>query len=85
MKFITSRYQIQILFQVHPWRKLVTECDQLDRVIIQLVDDGDYTQEAENIERELRQLRPAIIFRTRTVELHTIFSWSFWENSMIVK
>ena len=67
VKFITSRYQIQTLLQVHPWRKLVTECDRLDQVIIQLVDDGDYTQEAANIERELRHLRPAIIFRIRMV------------------
>ena len=42
LKFIANRYQMQMFLQVHLWQKLVTECDRLDRVIIQLVDVGDY-------------------------------------------
>ena len=63
--FITVRSQIRILLQVQLWQQLISKCVHLDRVIIKMLDDGDYTQEAANIERKLRQTRPGMIFQIK--------------------
>ena len=67
VRFITSRYQIEMFLEVNQWQQLVTECFRLNRVIIQLVDGGEFMQEAENIEQQLRHFRPGMIFRIQTI------------------
>jgi hypothetical protein len=63
VRFITSQYRIERLLEVYEWRKVISECVRLDRVIIQLVDDGDFAREAHDIQQELRRIRPEITFR----------------------
>lgn len=53
-RFITSHYRIKRLLKVNEWQEAIRKCVQLDRVILQLVDD---------IQHELRAIRPGIIFR----------------------
>ena len=66
VRFITVRNQIETLLKVQLWQQLMSKCIDLDRVVIKILDDGDYTQEAANIERELRQTRPGISFQIKT-------------------
>ena len=63
VRFLTTAIQIEPYLQVHLWRNLINQCVRLNRVIIQLVDDGDFTQKAHQIEQELRRIRPEMIFR----------------------
>ena len=59
------RFQIEpyLALKVDPWRDLINQCVRLDRVIIQLGDDGDLTRIVHDIEQELRLGRPEMIFR----------------------
>jgi hypothetical protein len=66
IRFITNRSYIEHYLKVHLWRDVVEKCVRLDRVILQLVDDGDFTQQAHNIEQELRRIRPEMIFRMKS-------------------
>ena len=67
VRFIANRRQIVTFFQIDQWEQLIIGCLQLERVIIQLVDGGEFTQEAEKIEEQLRIFRPGMIFRIGTV------------------
>ena len=49
------------------WEQLIIGCRRLERVIIQLVDGGEFMREAEIIEQQLRVFRPGMIFRIQTV------------------
>ena len=66
VRFITSEHQIQAFLEIAVWQKLITKCVHLDRVTIQLLDEGYFTQEAANIEQELRRIRPGFIFRIKS-------------------
>ena len=66
VRFVTDRYQVQTFFQFNLWQKLICGCLKLDRIIIQLLDDGNFTREAEEIEQCLRYLRPGLIFRIKS-------------------
>ena len=63
VRFKTVKSQIKTFFKVELWQELLDECIHLDRVIIKMLDDGDYTQEAANIEWVLRRTRPGLIFQ----------------------
>ena len=65
VRLIVSRDLIETFLPVYQWKRLIEECPRLDRVIIQLVGTGKFTQEALSIEQELRQLRPGMIFRIK--------------------
>ena len=67
VRFITNQHQMETFLQIHQWEQLVSECRRLERVIIQLVDGGEFMREAENIEQQLRHFRPGLIFRIETV------------------
>ena len=67
VRFITSRSRIGTLLQFDEWRDALRRCVHLDRVILQLVDDGNFTRQAENIADKLRQFRPRMIFRIEKV------------------
>ena len=67
VRFITSLYQIGMFLKANQWQQLARECLRLERVIIQLVDGGDFMREAENIEQQLRHSRPGMIFRIQTI------------------
>ena len=64
--FVTNRHQIHNVVRLHQWQWLIAECACLDGVIIQLVDDGDFVQEASDVEQELRQLRPGFMFQIKS-------------------
>lgn len=66
VKFMIGKSQTETFLQVLLWQQLISKCIHLDRVIIKVLDDGDYTQEAANIERELRQTRPGLIFQVKS-------------------
>lgn len=66
VRFITDRYQIQTFLQIEQWQKIIRQCTQLDRIVIQLLGDGDFQRHAENIEEDLRQLRPGLRFRIKS-------------------
>ena len=66
LRFVTNRHQIRTFLRVDQWQQLIVECLFLERVIIQLIDNGNFTQEARNVEQELRQLRPGIGFRIKS-------------------
>ena len=65
VRFVTNRDNIKTLLQLNQWQQLIAECLSLERVIIQLVGNRDFTQEVANVEQELRQLRPSIVFRIK--------------------
>jgi hypothetical protein len=66
VKSIANRRQIVTFLQIDQWKQLTVECLRLNRVIIRLVDGGDFTQDAANIEQQLRHVRPGMIFRMKT-------------------
>ena len=66
VQFMTVRSQIETFLQVLLWEKLISRCIHLDRVVIKVLDVGDYTQEAANIEQELRRTRPGISFLVKS-------------------
>ena len=66
VRFVTNRSKIQTFFQLNQWQRLIVKCLFLEWVIIQLVDGGDFTREAKNVEQELYHLRPAIVFRIKS-------------------
>ena len=70
MRFITNRSRIDTHLEVDEWTGLINKCVRLDRVIIQLVTDDDFSKAAKNIEQELCRIRPAIIFRVKSVQFH---------------
>ena len=63
VRFITNRSRIQYLLHGKAWREAIRECVRLERVILQLVDDGDFAREADDIQHELRAIRQEITFR----------------------
>ena len=65
LRFVTNRHHSRTFLRLDQWQLLIVECLSLERVIIQLVDNGDFAQEARNVEQELRQLRPRIVFRIK--------------------
>lgn len=65
VRFITDRYQIETFLQIEQWQKIISRGTHLDRIVIQLLSDGDFRQQAESIEQELRRIRPGLIFRIR--------------------
>ena len=66
VRFITDRYQIETFLQIEQWKKIITRCMRLDRIVIQLLGDGDFRRQAENIEQDLRHLRPGLRFRIKS-------------------
>jgi hypothetical protein len=67
VRFVMNQHRMQRFLRLRQWEQLIGQCLSLERVIIQVVDDdGDLTQEAEHIEKELRQLRPGIVFRIKS-------------------
>jgi hypothetical protein len=66
VRFVTSRHQIQAFLKIVVWQQLIITRVHLNRVTTQLLNEGDFTQEAANIEQELRQRRPAIVFRIKS-------------------
>ena len=66
VRFITVRSQIKMFLQVQLWQQLIIKCVHLDRVIIKMLNDGDYTRETASIEQNLRRLRPRMIFQIET-------------------
>ena len=65
VRFIIGRRQMETFLQVLLWQRLISKCIHLDRVILKVLDDGDYTQKAANIERELRRTQPGLIFSSQ--------------------
>ena len=65
VRLISRQPEITNFVKGYDWTGLINECVRLDRVIIQLVGDGDLTKEAEDIEQELRAIRPEMIFRIK--------------------
>ena len=70
VRLIVNRHQIETFLLVNQWKRLIVECPRLDRVIIQLVGTGKFTREVLSIEQELRQLRPGMIFRIKSIWFH---------------
>ena len=66
VRFVINRHRIRTFLRLGQWQQLIAECLSLERVIIQVVDNGDFTQEARNVEQALRQLRPGIVFRIKS-------------------
>lgn len=67
VRFITNRRQIETFSRIDLWKQLIANCLQLNRVIIQLMDDGDFTARARDIEEQLRNIRPRVIFRIKSL------------------
>ena len=66
VRLLASQFTIDSFLYADIWRDLINRCVRLDRVILQLVDDGDRTQKAHEIEQVLRRSRPEMIFRTKS-------------------
>lgn len=66
VRFVTDRLQLETFLQVDRWQELIRACVHLERVILQLLDHAELTEEANTIERQLRQIRSGMIFRIRT-------------------
>ena len=66
VRFITNRLGLQVFLQIDRWQELISQCAHLDRIVIQLLDDGDFQRQAEDIEQVLRQFRPELTFRIQS-------------------
>ena len=66
VRLIVNPEKVQTFLEVDQWQQLISECLHLHRVTIQLADEADFTQQAVNIEQELRRIRPGIIFRIKS-------------------
>ena len=66
VRFITNRFRLQAFLQIDRWQELISQCAHLDRIVIQLLGDGDFRRQAKDIEQVLRQLRPELIFRIQS-------------------
>ena len=66
VRFITNRFRIEALLQVNHWRQLIRKCLHLRRMTIPVMNHAEFAERAKNIEEELRQLRPGVIFRVVT-------------------
>ena len=67
VRLIVNPDEVQTFLEVDQWEQLISECQHLQRVTIQLVDGGEFTREVVNIERALCRIRPGISFRIKTV------------------
>ena len=67
VRFITDQCQIETSLHINLWQLLVHACVYLERVTIDVLDQGDFTERARNIEQQLRVERPGVIFRINTV------------------
>ena len=67
VRFITDRYRLWTFLRIDRWGELIRRCARLARIVIQLLGDGDLRQQAKDIEQVLRQLRPGLIFRIKSV------------------
>jgi hypothetical protein len=75
LRLIITRDHLQPILYMPRWQHLISECLHLNRVFVQLMDHEDSGQEATtNLEKELRQLRPEMIFRMQTVKFGRMFS-----------
>jgi hypothetical protein len=63
VQLIVNRDQVRIFLQKRQCQQLISECPQLDRVIIQLSDSEEFTRKAVKIEQRLCLSRPEMIFR----------------------
>lgn len=66
VRVVVNRNEINAYLQIIQWKNLISECPQLDRVIIRLVSSGAFTREAMDIEEKLRRFRPGMIFRIKS-------------------
>lgn len=67
VRFITNRFRIETLLEIGQWVKLIGKCLHLERVTIQVMDHVEFMARGKKIEEELRQLRPGVIFRIKSV------------------
>ena len=67
VRFITNRFRIETLLEIAQWVKLSRECAHLERVTIQVMGHVEFTEQVKKIEEELRQLRPGVIFRIKSI------------------
>ena len=67
VRLIVNPEEVQAFLEVDQWQQLINECLHLQRVTIQLADEGDFMQQAVNIEESLCRIRPEIIFRIKSV------------------
>ena len=67
VRFITNRFRIETLLQVDHWQQLMRKCVHLERLIIHVRDHAEFTERVQDIEKELRQIRPGMIFRIKSV------------------
>ena len=67
VRLIVNEFQIQAFLNANQWREVIHGCVHLNRVIMQTANPGDFTEAADVIEEELRQLRPGLIFRVKTI------------------
>ena len=66
VRLIIIRDHLEAILCALRWQQVISKCVHLNRVIVQLKDHGDFKQEATNMEQELRQFRPEMIFRIKT-------------------
>ena len=66
LRLITTSNHLKSISEVSRWQYILGECAHLNRVIVQLKSHGDFKQEATDMEQELRQFRPEMIFRIIT-------------------
>jgi hypothetical protein len=67
IRLVVNRDQLEMCLLVDQWQQLISECPQLERVIIQSPDSEKFTQTTLNIEQTLRLSRPEMIFRIKSV------------------
>ena len=67
VRLTTRQSEVEPHLKVHLWQGVINKCVRLDRVVIQLVDDGDFTRIAHDIEQELCRSRLEMIFRIKSV------------------
>jgi hypothetical protein len=66
VRLVVNRNEIDAYLQIIQWKNVISECLQLDRVIIRLVSRDAFTREAMDIEEKLRRFRPGMIFRIKS-------------------
>jgi hypothetical protein len=67
VRLITNCYYIGAILRAPHWQQALSQCVHLSRVIVEMKGHGDFKQEAMNMEQTLRQFRPGMIFRIKTL------------------
>ena len=80
VRIVAGDDEIHSLLKKKELKAMIRECVHLRRVIIHLLGERLYLEETKNLEEEMCQLRPGLIFRIITTHFYWMFFVLFWKR-----